>query len=65
MRRKIRRLNKSGFLDYIDNQIKNNKTAFNDHNSIWTWGMLRVPYYYFVKIRSNKIRQKFSCGNVR
>ncbi len=66
VRRKIREYqNQPGFLKKIESEIKNNPVAFNDHNKIWTWSILRVPYYYFVKIRVNKLRQQLASVNVR
>jgi glutathione S-transferase len=66
MRRKIRdSIKASGFLKSIEQQISENNTSFNDHEPIWTWRMLRVPYYYFFKIKKNKVRQKYSSNLVR
>lgn len=65
VRRKIRSLEKLEFFDYVNEQIKNKKTAFNDHNPIWTWSVFLVPYYYYFKIRRNKIRQRLPSPTVR
>src|SRR3990167_9348005 len=66
VRRKIRdNLKQPEFLNRIQKEIKKNKIAFNDHESIWTWGFLKVPYYYFFKIKKNKVRQKYASENIR
>lgn len=57
--RKIRNnIKLNGFLENIGIEINNNQKAFNDHEPIWTWGMLKVPYYYFIKIKQNTIREE-------
>lgn len=65
VRRKIRHdLKEIKFIENIKNEIKN-KIAYNDHEPIWTWSIFKVPYYYFIKIRKNKVKQKFSSEKIR
>jgi glutathione S-transferase len=60
VRRKIIRDKKSSrFMNFLGLESKNNKAAFNDQEPIWTWEMIYMPYYYFFKIRRNKLRQKY------
>jgi hypothetical protein len=65
VRRHIRSTSETGFLKKIEQEIDKNKMAFNDHESIWTWRFWLVPYYYFFKIKRNKLRQKYASESVR
>ncbi len=66
VRRKIKKnIKLHGFLENVGMTIDKTLAAFNDHESIWTWGILKVPYYYFFKIRQNKLREKFPSEKVR
>jgi glutathione S-transferase len=66
VRRKIRRItNRSEFFSDLSQEYKKKDTAFNDHEPIWTWRMLLVPYYYFIKIRQNKMLQRLASVDVR
>jgi glutathione S-transferase len=65
VRRKIRNQSNSLFLDHIENEVQKSQVPYNDHNTIWSWDLLRVPYYYFFKIKKNKLRQQFASETVR
>lgn len=66
IRRKLRNnVKKSKFFAKVDQQSRESVVAFNDQEPIWTWRMLLVPYYYFIKMRRNKLRQKLSSDGVR
>lgn len=63
-RRRVRSTH-SNFLEKIYQESKIKKTAYNDQENVWTWRILLVPYYYFFKMRENKVRQRFSSRMVR
>ena len=65
VRRYIRNFSDKGFLHQIEQSINTIKTAYNDHHPLWTWRMWCVPYYYFFKIRRNKLRQQHASETVR
>ena len=37
----------------------------NDQNRVWTWGILAMPFHYFVSLRSRKVRQHLATTSVR
>jgi glutathione S-transferase len=43
----------------------NGDLSGNDQNHVWTWGMLTMPFHYFVSLRSRKVRQYLATTNVR
>lgn len=43
----------------------NGDLSGNDQNHIWTWGLLTMPFHYFVSLRSRKVRQYLATANVR
>jgi glutathione S-transferase len=55
----------SGFMNFIDSESTRSGIAFNDQEAIWTWKLIFAPYYYFFKLRKNKIRQKLSSSKFR
>jgi glutathione S-transferase len=59
MRRKLREITASlPFQSHGD-------LSGNDQNRVWTWGMLAMPFHYFVSLRSRKVRQSLATSNVR
>jgi glutathione S-transferase len=66
VRRKIKSFfKKSEFLNYIDEELKKNTVAFNDHEPIWTWSSVWLPFYYLFKIKENKVRKKYATDKIR
>lgn len=66
VRRKINKnITLPGFLEQMNQMIEENQSALNDHEPIWTTDIWRVPFYYFYKIRNNKLRQYYSSEHVR
>lgn len=39
--------------------------AANDHMPIWSGNVLKIPYWYFRKIRQNKVRQTLATESIR
>lgn len=66
VRRKLKPiLNQINFIEKMYKKTEETKKALNDQEKIWTWGIIRVPYHYFIKMKQNKIRQKLSSEKVR
>jgi len=65
VRRKIRDPMPSAFMKTLAESVEKNNKAFNDHESVWTRRIWRVPYYYFFKISANKVRQREASAGVR
>ena len=65
IRRNIRNSLQEGFFNKIEEEIDKSKIAYNDHEPIWTWRLWKIPYYYFFKIKKNKLRQKDASETVR
>lgn len=65
IRRNIRNSLQEGFFNKIEEEIDKSKIAYNDHEPIWTWRLWMIPYYYFFKIKKNKLRQKEASETVR
>lgn len=65
VRRKIRTLKSSDFIKKIETAIEQNERAFNDHETIWTKRMWLIPYYYFFRMKANKVRQQHASKNIR
>ena len=43
----------------------NGAVAANDQNKIWTWGMLAMPFHYWISLRQGKVRQMLASAGVR
>ena len=39
--------------------------AANDQKTVWTWGMIAMPYHYWIGLRRGKVRQMFASAGVR
>lgn len=39
--------------------------AANDQNKIWDWGMLAMPFHYWISLRQYKVRQMHASAGVR
>jgi glutathione S-transferase len=39
--------------------------AANDQKTVWTWGMISMPYHYWIGLRRRKVRQLYASVGVR